>query len=90
MPASTGLGWTVSYADYDGLRWGHSGAFNLGAGTNVLRLPSHQLGIVVLTNAQPIAAPEAVSQSFIVALTGKIQREIGFAPTGAQCAGLLN
>lgn len=75
-----GLGWNVGYDDREGIRWGHSGAFNLGAATNVLLLPAHRLGIAVLTNAQPIAVAEAVSQSFAdVALTGKVQRDwLGF------------
>jgi CubicO group peptidase (beta-lactamase class C family) len=75
-----GLGWNVGYGDQEGVRWGHSGAFNLGAATNVLLLPGHQLGIAVLTNAQPIGVAEAVSQSFVdLALTGKVQRDwLGF------------
>ena len=60
-----GLGWNVEYDDQGRVRWGHSGAFNLGAATCVNVLPGERLGIVVLTNAQPIGVPEAVCRSFL-------------------------
>lgn len=60
-----GLGWNVEYDDQGRVRWGHSGAFNLGAATCVNILPGERLGIVVLTNAQPIGVPEAVCRSFL-------------------------
>ena len=60
-----GLGWNVEYDDRGRVRWGHSGAFNLGAATCVNVLPGERLGIVVLTNAQPIGVPEAVCRSFL-------------------------
>lgn len=54
----------------------HSGAFLLGAGTNFMLLPSEKLGIVVLTNAQPTGAPEAVAASFMdVAQFGAVTRD---------------
>lgn len=43
----------------------HSGAFLLGAATTVMMLPSADVGIVVLTNAQPRGAPEALAQTFL-------------------------
>jgi CubicO group peptidase (beta-lactamase class C family) len=60
-----GLGWNVSYDDHGRLRLSHSGAFTLGAATTVALLPSEQLGIVVLTNGEPVGAPEAVANTFL-------------------------
>jgi CubicO group peptidase (beta-lactamase class C family) len=60
-----GLGWNVSYDDQGRLKLGHSGAFALGAATNVSLLPSEKLGIVVLTNGEPIGVPEAIATTFL-------------------------
>ncbi|MFI2052159.1 serine hydrolase [Streptomyces purpureus] len=66
-----GLGWNVSYDDQGRLKLGHSGGFALGAATNVGLLPSEKLGIVVLTNGEPIGVPEAVTAAFLdIAQTG--------------------
>lgn len=71
-----GLGWNVSYDDSGRVRLGHSGAFDMGAATVVVLLPSERLGIVVLTNSSPIGLPEAIAESFLdLALTGKTQRD---------------
>ncbi|MER7701676.1 serine hydrolase [Kitasatospora sp. NPDC097605] len=59
-----GLGWNVNQDARGRLRLNHSGAFDLGAATVVTLLPSEQLGIVVLTNGQPIGVPEAVAEEF--------------------------
>ncbi|MEV6209354.1 serine hydrolase [Kitasatospora sp. NPDC051914] len=59
-----GLGWNVNQDSHGRLRLNHSGAFELGAATVVTLLPSEQLGIVVLTNGQPIGVPEAVAEAF--------------------------
>ncbi|MEV8098349.1 serine hydrolase [Kitasatospora sp. NPDC085879] len=59
-----GLGWNVNQDTHGRLRLNHSGAFELGAATVVTLLPSEQLGIVVLTNGQPIGVPEAVAEAF--------------------------
>ncbi|WP_366553306.1 serine hydrolase [Aquibaculum sediminis] len=42
----------------------HSGAFALGAGTNYTLLPSLDLGIVILTNADPTGVGEALAMEF--------------------------
>ncbi|MFD0276418.1 serine hydrolase [Kitasatospora sp. NPDC127111] len=63
-PGFYGLGWNVSYDPHGRLRLNHSGAFELGAATVVTLLPSEQLGIVVLSNGQPIGVPEAVAAEF--------------------------
>lgn len=60
-----GLGWNVSYDDQGRLKLGHSGGFALGAATNVALLPSEKLGIVVLTNGEPIGVPEAIASTFL-------------------------
>ncbi|MGY4961650.1 serine hydrolase [Streptomyces sp. 900105245] len=64
-PGLYGLGWNVGYDDGGALRLNHSGAFDLGAATEVTLLPGERLGIVVLTNGQPIGVPESVSAAFL-------------------------
>ncbi|MDT0567354.1 serine hydrolase [Streptomyces sp. DSM 3412] len=59
-----GLGWNVSYDDLGRLRLSHTGAFALGAHTNVTMLPGEQLGIVVLTNGAPVGLADAVALDF--------------------------
>ncbi|MCP3819830.1 serine hydrolase [Streptomyces sp. A3M-1-3] len=59
-----GLGWNVSYDDHGRLRLSHSGAFALGANTNVTLLPGEQLGIVILTNGEPVGMADAVALDF--------------------------
>lgn len=71
-----GLGWNVSYDDAGRLQLSHSGAFALGAGTTVYLVPAEEIGIVVLTNAEPRGAAEAVALSFLdLALTGTLERD---------------
>jgi CubicO group peptidase (beta-lactamase class C family) len=71
-----GLGWNIDYDAYGRVHWTHSGAFDLGAATSVSLLPAQQLGIVALTNAQPIGVPEAVNRGFIdLVLTGKVEKD---------------
>jgi CubicO group peptidase (beta-lactamase class C family) len=71
-----GLGWNADYGDQERVRLSHSGAFNLGAATNVTLLPSEQLGIVALTNARPIGVPEALTRSFLdLVLTGTLAQD---------------
>ncbi|MFE2480072.1 serine hydrolase [Streptomyces sp. NPDC059389] len=59
-----GLGWNVSYDDAGRLRLSHSGAFELGANTNVTMLPLEKLGIVVLTNGAPVGVADAIAMDF--------------------------
>ena len=71
-----GLGWNIDYDAEGRVHWGHSGGFDLGAATSVSFLPAQRLGIVALTNAQPIGVPEAVSRSFFdIVLTGKVEKD---------------
>jgi CubicO group peptidase (beta-lactamase class C family) len=75
-PGFYGLGWNVGY-DRDGaLRLSHSGAFGLGAGTNVNMSPSSQLGIVALTNGSPTGVAEGLTATFLdLALYGETTRD---------------
>jgi len=71
-----GLGWNVRSDDLGRVVLSHSGGFELGAATVVELLPSEQLGIVVLTNAQPIGLAESLGLSFVdLATSGKVQRD---------------
>ncbi|MFF0204316.1 serine hydrolase [Streptomyces sp. NPDC005017] len=71
-----GLGWNVSYDDAGRLRLSHTGAFALGAHTNVTMLPGEQLGIVVLTNTSPVGVADAVALDFFdIAEHGKVSRD---------------
>ncbi|MBT2403726.1 MULTISPECIES: serine hydrolase [unclassified Streptomyces] len=63
-PGFYGLGWNVSYDEAGRLRLSHSGAFDLGANTNVTMLPLEELGIVVLTNGAPVGLADAVALDF--------------------------
>ncbi len=64
-PGFYGLGWNIAYDQVGRLRLSRSGAFALGAANAVAMLPSEQLGIVVLTNAQPIGVAESIAFGFL-------------------------
>ncbi|WP_207538593.1 serine hydrolase [Sabulicella rubraurantiaca] len=71
-----GLGWNIGQDEAGRILWNHSGAFNLGAATSVHILPAEGLGIVVLTNAQPVGVPEAVCRCFLdLATAGRVTRD---------------
>ena len=71
-----GLGWNVRSDELGRVVLSHSGGFALGAATVVELLPSEQLGIIVLTNAQPIGLAEALGLSFVdLATSGTVQRD---------------
>ncbi len=73
MPTFYGLGWDVNYDAEGRARLTHSGAFALGAATRVILVPSEQLGIIILTNAEPKGIAEGLAQNFMDnALYGKI------------------
>lgn len=59
-----GFGFNVSTTSGARTQLSHSGAFELGAGTNFLILPSADVAIVVLTNATPSGVPDALSAEF--------------------------
>lgn len=59
-----GLGWNVSVDNAGRAKLGHSGAFALGAGTNVTMLPGEGLGIVVLSNGAANGVAETIAAQF--------------------------
>jgi CubicO group peptidase (beta-lactamase class C family) len=66
-PGLYGLGFNVGTDDFGhgNVVWGHSGAFTHGAGTTVRLIPELGLGVVVLTNAAPVGAAEAIADGYI-------------------------
>jgi CubicO group peptidase (beta-lactamase class C family) len=65
LPAFYGLGWNVNYDEEGRLRLSHSGGFDLGAATNVSLVPAEDLGIVVLTNTNPLGVAEGLASTFV-------------------------
>lgn len=59
-----GYGFNVGSTSAARVQLSHSGAFELGAGTNILILPSADVAIVALTNATPRGIPEALTAEF--------------------------
>ena len=60
-----GLGWSISTDIADKKTLSHSGAFFLGASTTVRLIPEDGIGIVVLSNTQPVGVPEMISLTFL-------------------------
>jgi CubicO group peptidase (beta-lactamase class C family) len=82
-PSMSGLGIDIAVDSTGRVRYTHSGAFALGAGTAVAWLPSESLGIVALTNAEPIGVPESLIAEFLdLAELGRITRDwlAGYTP----------
>lgn len=72
LPEFYGLGFNVSYDRHGRLVLGHSGAFALGAGTNVKMIPAEKLGICVLVNSAPEGVAETLANIFVdTAIYGK-------------------
>lgn len=59
-----GFGFNVSASSAARMEISHSGAFELGAGTNFVILPSADVAIVALTNATPSGVAEALTAEF--------------------------
>ncbi|MFV0315430.1 MAG: serine hydrolase [Microthrixaceae bacterium] len=57
-----GYGLNVDTRDDGFVSLSHSGAFAMGAATAVLMIPGQDLGVVTITNGQPVGAPEAINQ----------------------------
>ena len=75
-PGLYGYGFGVGIQPSGRIAIAHSGAFGMGAATNYMLVPSLGLGIVVLSNAFPIGAVEALSASFVdLAQFGAITRD---------------
>ncbi len=60
-----GYGFNLSTSSLGHVMYGHSGAFIMGTGTAFSLLPAANTGIVVLTNAWPVGAAEAVSLTYM-------------------------
>jgi len=76
FPPFYGLGWNVDAGPDGQVHLSHSGAFNLGVGTNVHLVPAEHLGIAVLTNGAPVGLAEAVARSFLdLVFTGEVERD---------------
>ncbi|WP_295807924.1 serine hydrolase [uncultured Nitratireductor sp.] len=71
-----GYGFGVNVSPAGRVMISHSGAFALGAATNFTMLPSADIGIVILTNAQPIGLVEGIAMSFMdLVQYGEVQRD---------------
>ncbi len=63
-PGLYGYGFGVGIQPSGRISISHSGGFAMGAGTNILMIPSLGIGIVALSNAPPIGGVEALTASF--------------------------
>lgn len=63
-PGFYGYGFNVGTTSAARTQLSHSGAFELGAATTVLFLPSADVAIVALTNATPTGIPETLTAQF--------------------------
>ncbi|WP_157970642.1 serine hydrolase [Nakamurella deserti] len=71
-----GYGVNVETTSSGHVRWGHSGAFYVGAGTCYGIVPAAGVAVVVLTNAAPLGVAEAVAFSFTdLVRTGVVERD---------------
>ena len=59
-----GYGFDISTSSAGRIEISHSGAFELGTGTNVMMLPSADVGIIALTNATPSGVAETLTAEF--------------------------
>jgi CubicO group peptidase (beta-lactamase class C family) len=63
-PGFYGFGFNVGTTAAARTSFSHSGAFELGAGTNFVMIPSADVAIVALTNATPSGVPETLTAEF--------------------------
>ncbi|QNK83535.1 serine hydrolase [Nakamurella sp. PAMC28650] len=84
-----GFGFNVGVQPSGRVQFSHSGAFILGAGTNVVLLPSADIAIVTLTNAAPMGLAESLNAEFMdLVQFGSSQRD-WYAGYHALLAALL-
>lgn len=70
-----GIGWALESGSHGSI-WAHAGAFSDGALTVVKLAPESNLGIVVLSNGFPNAAPDGLADSFLdLAIDGALSRD---------------
>ena len=71
-----GYGFDLSTTAAARAQFSHSGAFELGAATNFVILPSADVAIVALTNASPVGAPETLTAEFAdMVQFGEVRRD---------------
>jgi CubicO group peptidase (beta-lactamase class C family) len=63
-PGFYGYGFNVGTTSAARVQFSHSGAFELGSGTNFVIIPSADVAIVALTNATPSGIPETLTAEF--------------------------
>jgi CubicO group peptidase (beta-lactamase class C family) len=63
-PGFYGYGFNVGTTSAARVQFSHSGAFQLGSGTNFVIIPSADVAIVALTNATPSGIPETLTAEF--------------------------
>jgi CubicO group peptidase (beta-lactamase class C family) len=88
-PSLYGYGFGVGITPAGRTMISHSGAFALGAGTHYAMIPSAGVGIVVLTNAAPGGAAEALGASFTDLVQFGVVTRDWFAIYSAAMAGLM-
>lgn len=59
-----GYGFNIGTTAAARMQFSHSGAFDLGAATNFVIIPSADVAVVVLTNAAPVGVPETLTAEF--------------------------
>ncbi|OBH09190.1 serine hydrolase [Mycobacterium sp. E1747] len=73
-----GYGFNASVDSSGRTEYSHSGAFDLGAATNFVALPSEDLAIIALTNGAPYGIPETLAAQFIELVEyGQIREDWG-------------
>ena len=71
-----GYGFNVGTTSAARIQLSHSGAFQLGAGTNFVIIPSADVAIVALTNATPTGVPETLTAEFAdLVQFGKVRQD---------------
>ncbi|GAB1812594.1 serine hydrolase [Mycobacterium sp. MUNTM1] len=84
-----GYGFNSSVDSSGRTEYSHSGAFDLGAATNFVVLPSEDVGIIALTNAAPYGIPETLTAEFMDLIQyGQIREDWG--PLYKKAIGWLN
>lgn len=87
-PSFYGYGFGVGITPAGRTMISHSGAFALGAGTHYAMIPSAGIGIVVLTNAAPGGAAEALGAAFTDLVQFGIVTRDWFAAYSGMMAGI--